>query len=191
SASQAGAKIVGITDAFGGVYDPNGLDTIELLEYASQHPRKSIEGAPGLDDLTNEELLELDVDVLAPCAIGEAINKDNADSIGASMIVEGANGPTTVHADDILQERKITVIPDILANAGGVTVSYLEWVQGLQYFFWDENQVNERLREVLIRAYCEVDKTAEKYNLKSLRKAALALAIRRVARAIELRGIFP
>ncbi|MFW9884303.1 MAG: Glu/Leu/Phe/Val dehydrogenase [Candidatus Thorarchaeota archaeon] len=191
SASQAGAKIVGITDAFGGVYDPDGLDTMKILEYASQHPRKSVEGYPGLDALTNEELFNLDVDVLAPCAIGEVISKENADSIGASMIVEGANGPTTAQADDILQERQITVIPDILANAGGVTVSYLEWVQGLQYFFWDEKQVNDRLREVLIRAYCEVDETAEKYNLKSLRRAALALAIRRVARAIELRGIFP
>ncbi|UCH05622.1 MAG: Glu/Leu/Phe/Val dehydrogenase, partial [Candidatus Thorarchaeota archaeon] len=191
SASQAGAKIVGITDAFGGVYDPDGLDTTKLLEYASHHPRKSIEGYPGLDALTNEELFKLDVDVLAPCAIGEVISKENADSIGACMIVEGANGPTTAQADDILQERQISVIPDILANAGGVTVSYLEWVQGLQYFFWDEKQVNDRLREVLVRAYCEVDKTAEKFNLKSLRRAALALAIRRVARAIELRGIFP
>ncbi|MFW9887613.1 MAG: Glu/Leu/Phe/Val dehydrogenase [Candidatus Thorarchaeota archaeon] len=191
SASQAGAKIVGITDAFGGVYDPNGLDMIKLLEYTSQHPRKSIEGYPGVDVLTNEELFKLDVDVLAPCAVGEVITKENADSIGANMIVEGANGPTTAQADDILQERQITVIPDILANAGGVTVSYLEWVQGLQYFFWDETQVNDRLREVLIRAYYEVDKTAEEFNLKSLRRAALALAIRRVARAIELRGIFP
>ncbi|MFX1484706.1 MAG: Glu/Leu/Phe/Val dehydrogenase [Promethearchaeota archaeon] len=191
SASQAGAKIVGITDAFGGVYDPNGLDTIKLLEYASRHPRKSLESYPGLDVLTNEELFKLDVDVLAPCAIGEVINTENADSIGASMIVEGANGPTTAQADDILQERQITVIPDILANAGGVTVSYLEWVQGLQYFFWDEKQVNERLREVLVNAYFEVIKTAEKYGFKSLRRAALALAIRRVARAIELRGIFP
>ncbi|MFX0055312.1 MAG: Glu/Leu/Phe/Val dehydrogenase [Promethearchaeota archaeon] len=191
SASQAGAKIVGITDAFGGVYDPDGLDTMKLLEYASQHPRKSVEGYPGLDALTNEELFKLDVDVLAPCAIGEVIRKENADSIEASIIVEGANGPTTAQADDILQERQIAVIPDILANAGGVTVSYLEWVQGLQYFFWDEKQVNDRLREVLIRAYYEVDKTAEEFNLKSLRRAALALAIRRVARAIELRGIFP
>lgn len=191
AAHQAGSKIVGITDAFGGVYDSNGLDIPRLVEYAATHSRRSIEGYPDAETIDNEELFKLDVDVLAPCAIGEVINKENADSIGASMIVEGANGPTTAQADDILQERQITVIPDILANAGGVTVSYLEWVQGLQYFFWDEKQVNERLHEVLIRAYCEVDKTAEKYNLKSLRRAALALAIRRVARAIELRGIFP
>ena len=191
AAHQAGSKIVGITDAFGGVYDSIGLDIPRLVEYATSHPRKSIEGYPDVDTITNEELFKLDVDVLAPCAVGEVINQDNADSISASMIVEGANGPTTAKADDILQERQISVIPDILANAGGVTVSYLEWVQGLQYFFWDEKQVNERLRDVLIRACHEVNKTAEEYNLNNLRKAALSLAVRRVARAIELRGIFP
>ena len=191
AAHQAGSKIVGIADAFGGVYDSDGLDIPKLVEYATNHPRKSIEGYPNADTIVNEELFKLDVDVLAPCAIGEVINQENADSIGARMIIEGANGPTTVKADDILEERKITVVPDILANAGGVTVSYLEWVQGLQYFFWDEKQVNERLREVLVRAYHEVNKAAEEYNLKNLRRAALALAVRRVARAIELRGIFP
>jgi glutamate dehydrogenase (NAD(P)+) len=191
SASQAGAKIVGITDAFGGVYDPDGLDTIKLLEYASQHPRRSIEGYPGLDVITNEELFKLDVDVLAPCAIGEVIYQENADSINAEIILEGANGPTTARADEILQEKQTLVVPDVLSNAGGVTVSYLEWVQGLQYFFWDEKQVNERLQEVLIRAYHEVNNTAEKFNLKNLRMAALALAVQRVSRAIELRGIFP
>jgi glutamate dehydrogenase (NAD(P)+) len=191
SAQQAGAKVVGITDAFGGVYDSKGLDTSKLIEYASQHPRKSVEGYPSKDAITNEELFKLDVDVLAPCAIGEVITQENADSINAGIIVEGANGPTTAIADDILQEKQILVVPDILANAGGVTVSYLEWVQGLQYFFWDEKQVNERLQEVLIRAYHEVNSTAEEYNLKNLRKAALALAVRRVSRAIELRGIFP
>lgn len=191
SAHQAGAKIVGITDAFGGVYNDRGLDVSKLVEYASQHPRRSVEGYPGLDVITNEELFKLDVDVLAPCAIGEVITQENADSINARIIVEGANGPTTVIADDILEEKEILVVPDILANAGGVTVSYLEWVQGLQYFFWDEKQVNERLKEVLIRAYNEVNNTAEEYNVKNLRRAALALAVRRVARAIQLRGIFP
>jgi glutamate dehydrogenase (NAD(P)+) len=191
SAYQAGAKIVGITDAFGGVYDPDGLDIVKLSEYASQHPRRSIEGYPGLDVITNDELFKLDVDVLAPCAIGEVINHDNADSISAEIIVEGANGPTTAKADEILQEKQILVVPDILANAGGVTVSYLEWVQGLQYFFWDEKQVNDRLQNVLIRAYHEVNRTAENLNLKTLRIGALALAIQRVSRAIELRGIFP
>ena len=191
SAYQAGAKIVGITDAFGGVYDPGGLDIVRLSEYASQHPRKSIEGYPGLDVITNEELFKLDVDVLAPCAIGEVINHENADSISAEIIVEGANGPTTARADEILQEKQIIVVPDILANAGGVTVSYLEWVQGLQYFFWDEKQVNDRLQKVLIRAYHEVNHMAGKLNIKILRIGALALAIQRVSRAIELRGIFP
>jgi glutamate dehydrogenase (NAD(P)+) len=190
-AHQAGAKVVSITDAFGGVHNPDGLDIPKLIGYASQHPRKSVEGYPGLDTITNEELLKSDVDVLAPCAIGEVITKDNADSINADIIIEGANGPTTANADEILQERKIIVVPDILTNAGGVTVSYLEWVQGLQYFFWDEEQVNEKLRDVLIRAYHEVNKISEKYNLKDLRRSALALAVHRVARAIELRGIFP
>jgi glutamate dehydrogenase (NAD(P)+) len=190
-AQQAGAKVVAITDAFGGVYDPDGLDVPKLIEYASQHPRRSVEGYPDLDTITNEELFKSDVDVLAPCAIGEVITKDNADSINAGIIVEGANGPTTANADEILQEKQIIVVPDILTNAGGVTVSYLEWVQGLQYFFWDEEQVNKKLREVLIRAYHEINKIAEKHNLEDLRRAALALAVHRVARAIELRGIFP
>ena len=191
SAYQAGCKIVGITDAFGGVYDSNGLDIPDLVEYSTKHPRKSIEGYPNGETITNDELFGLDVDVLAPCAIGEVINKENADSIDAKMIVEGANGPTTAKADDILQEREIIVVPDILANAGGVIVSYLEWVQGLQYFFWDEERVNKRLHNALVGAYKEVNKTAEKFALKNLRMAALALAIRRVAQAIELRGIFP
>ena len=191
SAQQAGAKIVGITDAFGGVYNPDGLDVSKLIDYAATHPRKSIEGYPGLDVITNEDLFELNVDILAPCAIGEVITQENADSINATIIVEGANGPTTMKADDILQEKQVIVVPDILANAGGVTVSYLEWVQGLQYFFWDEKQVNDRLRDVLIRAYFEINKTAKKYGLKSLRSAASTLAVRRVSRAIELRGIFP
>lgn len=190
-AHDAGAKVVGVTDAFGGVYSSDGLDIPKLVEHASQHQRKSVEGYPGVDTLTNEELFKLDVDVLAPCAIGEVITQENADSIKAGIIVEGANGPTTAKADDILQEKQTIVVPDILANAGGVTVSYLEWVQGLQYFFWDLTQVNERLRDVMIRAYHEVNETAKKYQLKSLRKAALALAVSRVARAIELRGIFP
>jgi glutamate dehydrogenase (NAD(P)+) len=188
---ENGCKIVGITDAFGGVYDPNGLDIPKLLEYAAHHPKGSVEGFPGVDTITNKELFKLDVDVLAPCALGEVITSENADGIKAPMIVEGANGPTTPAADEILLEKKALVLPDILANAGGVTVSYFEWVQDLQYFFWNEQQINQALKDILVKAYTEVNEMRDKYHMKNLRLSALALAVERVAKAIQLRGIFP
>ncbi len=190
-AHQAGYKVVAVTDAFGGVFSPNGLDIPKLIEYSSKHPKRSVAGFPDADTMTNEELFGLDVDVLAPCAMGDAINERNADSVKASLVVEGANGPTTPEADAILSEEGITVVPDILANAGGVTVSYFEWVQGLQHFFWSDQQVNQALRDILVRAFNEVNKTATDFNIRNLRTAALALAVGRVAKAIELRGIFP
>jgi glutamate dehydrogenase (NAD(P)+) len=190
-AHQAGYKVVAVTDAFGGVFSPNGLDIPKLIEYSSKHPKRSVGGFPDADAMTNEELFGLDVDVLAPCAMGDAINEKNADSVKASLVVEGANGPTTPGADAILSEKGTTVVPDILANAGGVTVSYFEWVQGLQHFFWSDQQVNQALRDILVKAFNEVNRTATDFNISTLRTAALALAVGRVAKAIELRGIFP
>ena len=128
---------------------------------------------------------------MAPCALGEVITSENADDIKAPMVVEGANGPTTPAADEILLEKKATVLPDILANAGGVTVSYFEWVQDLQYFFWNEKQINQALKDILVKAYTEVNGMKDKYHMKNLRLSALALAVERVAKAIQLRGIFP
>jgi glutamate dehydrogenase (NAD(P)+) len=189
--AQNGCKIVGVTDAFGGVYDPEGLDIPKLQQYAAKHPKASVEGFPGVDTITSKELFKLDVDVLAPCALGEVITSENADDIKAGMVVEGANGPTTPAADEILLEKKALVLPDILANAGGVMVSYFEWVQDLQYFFWNEHQINQALKDILVRSYDEVNGMKDKYHLKNLRMAALALAVERVAKAIQLRGIFP
>ncbi|MHA2363485.1 MAG: Glu/Leu/Phe/Val family dehydrogenase [Candidatus Hodarchaeales archaeon] len=185
------AKIIAISDAFGGVYDPNGLDIPDLSNYVSHHPKKSIEGYPSADTISNKELFGLDVDVLAPCALQNQITVNNADNINVKIIIEGANGPTTPTADEILTEKGISVIPDILANAGGVTVSYFEWVQGLQSFFWKEKQVNQALEEILIKAFEEVVQMKLKYHLNDLRTAAMALAVQRVAKAIQLRGIFP
>lgn len=190
-AHQAGAKVVGVTDAFGGVYNAAGLDVPKLFEYAQKHPKKSVEGFPGGTPLTHKELFALDVDVLAPCALGDVLTGENADTVKAPLIVEGANGPTTPAADKIFDEKGITVVPDILANAGGVTVSYFEWVQGLQSFFWDEQQVNKALKDIMTRSFNDVSKVVKEFKLKSYRTAALALAVRRVAKAIEMRGVWP
>ncbi|MFX0209903.1 MAG: Glu/Leu/Phe/Val dehydrogenase [Candidatus Hodarchaeota archaeon] len=191
TASLNGAKIIAITDAFGGCYDPEGLNIIELLEYASHHPKKTINNYPNAEKITNKELFALNVDVLAPCASQNQITGDNADNVDAKFIIEGANGPTTPIADSILNEKGIYVVPDILANAGGVTVSYFEWVQGLQKFFWGEKQVNDAMQDILVGAFYEINKMKKKFHTKDLRIAAMALAVNRVAQAIQLRGIFP
>jgi len=190
-AHEHSAKIIAITDAFGGCYNPEGLNIPELLDYVTNHHNRTVKNYPNGEPITNKELLTLNVDILAPCAIQNQITAENADKIEAKLIIEGANGPTTPIADSILNERDIVIIPDILANSGGVTVSYFEWVQSLQHFFWNEDQVNEALRKILVRAFAEVNQMKEKYNTKDFRTAAMALAVQRVARAIQLRGIFP
>lgn len=190
-AFQNGAKIIAVTDAHSGCYNPEGLNIPEILDYVTNNPNRTVEGYPNAEIITNKELFTLDVDILAPCATQNQITRENADKIEAKLIVEGANGPTTPLADSILNEKGIVILPDILANAGGVTVSYFEWVQGLQYFFWDENQVNEALKKIMVRAFAEVNQMKEKYNTRDFRTAAMALAVHRVARAIQLRGIFP
>lgn len=190
-AYQRGGKITAVTDFYGGVYDPDGLNIPHLLEYASKNQYHSIEGYPNANELDKDEIFSLSVDVLAPCATQNQIDVSNADKIRAKLIVEGANGPTTPKADEILAEKGIEIIPDILANAGGVTVSYFEWVQGIQSFFWNETQVNDALKEILVRSFHEVNRVKRKYNIDTLRSAAMCLALKRVARAINLRGIFP
>lgn len=191
TAFNAGCKVVAVTDAYGGVYDPTGLDVPNLIKYAQAHPKKSVEAFPKADEFKNKDLFGLEVDVLAPCAMANQITHDNADNVQAKLIVEGANGPTTPQADDILKEKHVVVAPDILTNAGGVTVSYFEWVQGLSSFFWKEEQVNSALKDILVNSYKEVFDTSLKYGIRDLRTAAMALAVKRVAKAIELRGIFP
>ncbi len=188
-AAQHGATIVGISDARGGIYNPKGLPIEELYhKYSGQDG--GIREFKDCEHVSNEELLELDCDVLLPCAISTQLVKENADKIKARLIVEGANGPTTPEADNILSDRGVTVVPDILANAGGVIVSYFEWVQDLQNFFWEELEVNTKLSRIMRRAYTDVHNTREHYKT-DMRTAAMIIGVKRVAEATVMRGIFP
>ena len=185
--AASGAKIVAVTDWKGGVYREQGLDIPKLLEYAQQH--KTVADFPGADSLTNDQLWSLPVDVLIPAALENQITMDNAPHIRAKVVTEGANGPTTPDAHAHLHERGIFVIPDILANAGGVTTSYFEWVQDRYGYFWDESEVNARLEKKMCEAFDGVLKTALKYNV-DLRTAAYILAIARVGSVTKLRGMY-
>jgi glutamate dehydrogenase (NAD(P)+) len=190
-AADLGFKVVAVSDVSGGYYNPKGLNIREMRDYSAKQTRKTLEGFRGdADRVTNAELLELPCDVLIPAAMEGQITGDNAARVRAKLIVEGANGPTTPEADDILNDRGIVVVPDILANAGGVTVSYFEWVQGLQEYFWDEDEVYRRLERILIKAYDGVVHTAETYNV-DMRTAAQITAINRVAQATMTRGVYP
>ena len=185
---ELGCRIVGVSDITGGVYNPHGLDPVDLLRY--HHETGSVVHYPGADTITNAELLELECDVLVPAALENQITDRNADRLRCKIVAEGANGPTTPDADIILGERGILVIPDILCNAGGVTVSYFEWVQDLQSFFWTEAEINERLRRIMVNAFNEVLTESQRRGV-NLRTAAQILAIGRVAEATMTRGIYP
>lgn len=186
-AYNLGFKIMGISDVIGGVYHPKGLNIPKLCEYKGRILAQRIDGCLRI---TNEQLLGLQCDVLIPAALEGQITATNAGDIKAKLIVEGANGPTTPEADDILNDRGILVVPDILANAGGVIVSYFEWVQDLQSFFWDEDEVYRRLAPILIAAFRKVDETAREHKV-DMRTAAQMVAIARVADAIKTRGFYP
>jgi glutamate dehydrogenase (NAD(P)+) len=181
-------KVIAVNDSQGGVYNQNGLDIKRLQQH--KHESGSVIGFKGSENITPDELLSLKCDILVPAALESAINVNNADNIKASIIVEGANGPTTNEADIILNGNGKFVIPDILANAGGVVVSYFEWVQGLQSFFWSEDQVNQQLETVMKKAFYEVLELSC-HEKVSLRDAAYMLAVRRIDSAIKLRGIYP
>jgi glutamate dehydrogenase (NAD(P)+) len=189
---EMGCTIVAVSDVSGGLYCARGLDTVSLNQHAARHPRHLLEGyeAPGVGPMPNEELLCADVDVLIPAALEHAIHAGNADRVQARTIVEGANGPTTPEADEILNERGIIVVPDILANAGGVIVSYFEWVQDLQNYFWEEEEVNHRLERIMVRSFREVWNFSQERRVR-LRLGASMLAVSRVAEAVQARGIFP
>jgi glutamate dehydrogenase (NAD(P)+) len=187
-AHEMGFKVVAVSDVDGGIYNPNGLDIPKVREWAKEN--RTPAGFPGADTVTNSELLTLPCDVLIPAAMEGQITDHNARHIRAGLIVEGANGPTTTQADDILNDRGITVVPDILANAGGVTVSYFEWVQGLQEFFWDTEEVYRQLERILVKAYDAMIQMAEKHQV-DLRTAAQMLAIQRVGDALLTRGFYP
>ncbi len=183
-----GARVVGVSDSQAGVFNGDGLDPLKVLAHKDR--TGSVKGYPGADTITNEKLLELPCDILIPAALENQIHAGNADRIKARIVAEAANGPTTPAADEILHKNGAFVIPDILANAGGVTVSYFEWVQGLYSFFWEEEEVNQKLEKIMKRAFHEVHRTSEKYNVH-MRTAAYVLAVGRVAEATRLRGIFP
>jgi glutamate dehydrogenase (NAD(P)+) len=185
--AKIGAKIVAVTDWKGGVYNDKGLDITKMIEYAKQ--RRTIDGFPGGEALDNSKLFGLGVDVLIPAALENQITMENAPSIRAKIIAEGANGPTTPDAHKHLHERGIFVIPDILANAGGVTTSYFEWVQDRHGYFWTEEEVNNRLEHKMVEAFTDVLETALRYKT-DLRTAAYIVAINRVATVTRMRGMY-
>jgi glutamate dehydrogenase (NAD(P)+) len=186
--AEDGATIVALSDSTGGIYNPNGIDV--ALALAHKQETGALDGLKDTEAITNDELLLLDCDILAPCALEQVITTDNADKVKAKLICEGANGPTTPAADEILEDRGVLVLPDVLANAGGVVVSYFEWVQGLQEYFWKEHEVNARLNDITSRAFHETWAT---YEAKSttMRIAAYGLAVHRVAEATMTRGLYP
>jgi glutamate dehydrogenase (NAD(P)+) len=185
---ELGAKIVAVSDSRGGIHNPEGLNPHTVEEHKAK--TGSVVGFPGARSISNEELLELKVDVLIPAALESVITKKNVDKIQAKVVAEAANGPTVPDADDALFQKKITVLPDILANAGGVTVSYFEWAQDIQGFFWTLKEVNERLERTMVASYAGVRQEAEKRQVHN-RTAAYVVAISRVVDAIQRRGIYP
>jgi glutamate dehydrogenase (NAD(P)+) len=186
--ADQGATIVALSDSGGGVYNADGIDVRAALDHKGASG--ALDGLSGTESITNEELLLVDCDVLAPCALEQVITGENADQVKASIVCEGANGPVTPEADQILDSRGVLVLPDVLANAGGVVVSYFEWVQGLQEYFWKESEVNAKLNDIITRAFAETWRTHEERSLP-MRQAAYALAVGRVAEATTTRGLYP
>ncbi|HEY7207719.1 MAG TPA: Glu/Leu/Phe/Val dehydrogenase [Gaiellaceae bacterium] len=186
--AEDGATVIGISDSTTALHNPNGID----VSAAFAHKRETglLAGLRNAETISGDELLELDCDVLAPCALEQVITGDNADRIRAKIVCEGANGPTTPAADAILEDNGVLILPDVLANAGGVVVSYFEWVQGLQEYFWKEAEVNAKLNDIVTRAFEETWETAQSRNI-SMRLAAYGLAVLRVAEATTTRGIYP
>ena len=185
---EEGARVVGISDSTVALYNAQGIDIPVALAY--KHDQGSLQGLPGAEQITAAALLELDCDLLAPCALEQVVTGENASRIKARIICEGANGPLTPEADAILEEKGVLILPDVLANAGGVVVSYFEWVQGLQEYFWKEEEVNARLDEIVTHAFQETWQLQQSRQL-SMRVAAYGLAVQRVAEATIIRGIYP
>lgn len=188
-AQESGAMVVGVSDAIGGIYNPKGLPIAELFARYQGREGGIREYKDG-EQVTNSQLLELPCDVLIPAAISAVIDDTNANNIKAKLVVEGANGPLTPAADRILEDKGVFVVPDILANAGGVVVSYFEWVQDLQNFFWEENEVNNKLTRIMRASYASVENMAKSHKT-DMRTAALIIGVKRVADATTRRGIFP
>ena len=187
--SQMGVKIVGISDVSGGYYNPEGIDVNDAVEYVKNSPKRNLEGFPNVSLISNSELLELNCTVLVPAAMEDQITPENAHNIKAKLIVEGANGPTTAAADAILEEKGVLVVPDILANAGGVTVSYFEWVQNRLGYYWTEERVNRRADRAMKIAFENIYNAAAKYKV-NMRVAAYVVALDKVSQTLKLRGLF-
>ncbi len=186
--AELGCKVVAVSDIKGGIYNPSGIDVHLALRYSKEHGNLS--GMPGTERVTNAELLELPCDILIPAALENQLVGRNAARVKARLVVEAANGPTTPDAEAILYDKGVTIVPDILANAGGVTVSYFEWVQDLQRFFWAEHEINDRLETIMTRSYNAMRHKAREQQT-NLRMGAYLLAVARVAEATELRGVYP
>jgi glutamate dehydrogenase (NAD(P)+) len=187
---DAGCTVVAVSDVAGGAYCGSGLNPAGMLRAIREDGLDTVAGYPGTERISNEELLELDVDVLVPAALEGVIHDGNAEQVKARFVVEGANGPTTPDADAILEAKGTLVVPDILANSGGVAVSYFEWVQDLQAYWWSEDEVNDRLKNIMERAYGEVSALAADRGV-SLRTAAQMIGVGRVAEAHQTRGLYP
>jgi glutamate dehydrogenase (NAD(P)+) len=186
--AEDGGTVVAISDSRGGLYNAKGIDVQAALAHKDE--TGALEGLRGAEAISNEDLILVDCDVLAPCALEQVITAENADQVKAKIICEGANGPTTPAADEILQDRGVLILPDVLANAGGVVVSYFEWVQGLQEYFWKEDEVNARLNDIVTKAFEQTWELNEREQ-KGMRLSAYGLAVQRVAEATTTRGIYP
>lgn len=191
-AEADGYKVVAVSDVSGGYYNPTGLNIPDMLSYIADSVTRSLDGynAPGCVAIPAEEVLTCDCDILLPCALENQITADNANDIKAKLIVEGANGPTTVEADEILNKNNVIVAPDILANAGGVVVSYFEWIQNEQHLLWDESEINSLLEKIMLRSFEEVRDITQQHST-SLRMGANMAALKRLCQAKAIRGIFP
>ena len=185
---EAGCRVVGLSDSKGGISNGKGLDIPRVLRHLQEGG--GFADLPDVDRITNADLLALPVDILIPAALEGAIHEGNADRVRAKLVVEGANGPTTAAADRILEQKGIRVVPDILANAGGVTVSYFEWVQDLQFYFWREEEINQRLQDLMVAVFRRVWEYAAEQRI-AMRLAAMSLAVKRVAEAHRIRGLYP
>lgn len=187
-AAENGMRVVAVSDVSGGIHNGDGLDVTDLLEYMKTN--KFVKGYPKAKEISNEDLLALEVDVLAPCALNGVLTKENAGKVRAKIVVEGANGPTTTEADKILAEKGVLIAPDILANGGGVIVSYFEWVQDISNYFWDEDQINKNMKKIITTAFDKTWKFSQE-NKIDMRTSAMAVAVKHVERAMLLRGHYP
>ena len=187
-AHEKGARVVAVSDMGGGLYNQNGLDVIAVQQHFKEN--RTLKGFPGADWITNDELLTLDVSALLPCAIDGTINSNNANKVRAKIILEGANGPITANADEILRSKGTLIIPDILANGGGVIVSYFEWVQDMASYFWSEEEVYQKLRSIMTTSFTKVWDFAQSHK-RDMRTAAWAVSVSRIEKAMLLRGLYP